>query len=70
MKERIPTSLLSLFCSIFILPFSFLENNGCPFSLPLGFEALLLDKLFATNLLFCSSYNIILLVYNIPGSVN
>ena len=41
-----------------------------PFFLPLGFEALLLDKLFATNLLFCSSYNIILPVYNIPGSVN
>ena len=37
---------------------------------PLGFKALVLDKLFATNLLFCSCDNISLTVYNIPGSAN
>ena len=43
--------LLSLFSSIFILPFfSFWKTMVALFFLPLGFEALLLDKLFATNL--------------------
>ena len=59
-------------------------NNGClrvlgPWGfffffffalLPLGFKALVLDKLFATNLLFCSCDNISLTIYNIPGSAN